>query len=77
MASWIPPISVGHQIIVAGDNDTNYTGQKAAYTLANELSVRRGLSVTVEIPPTVGQDWNDFCIEEDYLIKEREGIKMY
>lgn len=43
---------------IFADNDSTYTGQKSAYTLANRLSLR-GMTVTVEVPPMVGMDWAD------------------
>ena len=40
-------------VIVYGDNDLNYTGQAAAYRLANKLAIK-GLRVDVDIPEEVG-----------------------
>lgn len=53
----VPP-GVEHLVIFA-DNDKNYTGQKAAYTLANKVSVQKKISVTVYIPDVTGDDWAD------------------
>jgi len=61
MAGFEPPKGI-HRIVIFGDNDANYAGQKAAYTLANKLFVA-GLLVEVEIPPEIGADWNDVCVK--------------
>ena len=62
MESWTPPKSVGStfvkEIIIFGDNDANYAGQKAAYILANRL-YNKDLIVSVKIPDKVGMDWCD------------------
>jgi len=58
MESFIPPPAVKEAIIIA-DNDQNFAGQKAAYKLANRLSVINKLSVQVFTPVTVGHDWLD------------------
>jgi len=76
MRTWEPGIGVWKCIHIYGDNDASFTGQAAAYHLAHALT-RAGIKCDVNIPPAAGTDWNDFCIEEDYLIKEREGMKMY
>jgi putative DNA primase/helicase len=55
MAKWNPPDGV-EKVIIYGDNDKSFTGQAAAYKLANRLSDK--LSVKVKIPDQVG-DWND------------------
>jgi putative DNA primase/helicase len=57
MESFIPPECV-RKLIVFGDNDSTFTGQKAAYTLANKME-RAGLSVEVRIPDRVDTDWAD------------------
>jgi putative DNA primase/helicase len=44
--------------VVAGDNDANFTGQAAAYTLANRVILKEG-SCIVKIPEPEGKDWND------------------
>jgi len=56
LAAWQPPPEA-KRIIVFGDNDRNYAGQSAAYTLARRLSDER--AVEVQIPAEVGADWND------------------
>jgi putative DNA primase/helicase len=49
-------------VVVFGDNDANFTGQDAAYTLAHRLA-RQGMQVDVQIPPVVGTDWADAQFE--------------
>jgi putative DNA primase/helicase len=56
--SFAPPAGVRHMHVYA-DNDTNCTGQKAAYTLANRLSICNKITVEVHVPPIVGADWLD------------------
>lgn len=58
----IPP-EVEH-VYVFADNDPSYTGQAAAYYLANRLVVKGGRRVTVYVP-RVG-DWADIDNWEDY-----------
>jgi len=62
MKAWVPPAGVG-SVTVFGDNDTNYTGQEAAYALAHRLALK-GIKVTVEIPSTPGTDWADEFLAE-------------
>lgn len=57
LAQFEPPDDAT-RIVVAGDNDANYAGQHAAYSLANRLVIG-GRSVTVDIPTTLGADWAD------------------
>lgn len=57
MESWIPPEGV-KRIVVFGDNDVTYTGQKAAYALAHRLAMS-GIAVDVRIPEQAGTDWAD------------------
>lgn len=44
-------------IVIFGDNDESFTGQKAAFVAAHRLG-QRGINVEVRIPPEVG-DWLD------------------
>lgn len=55
-----PPESV-KMITVFADNDTNFAGQKSAFTLANRLA--RNLAVDVMVPDEAGTDWLDFLNE--------------
>ena len=64
LAKWKPP-EEAHEIVVFGDNDTNYTGQAKAYELANRLEVQFKRRTKVMIPKNAGTDWNDF-----YLARE-------
>jgi putative DNA primase/helicase len=54
---WLPPAGV-REVLIAGDNDSSYTGQSAAFALARRL-VRGGLTVEIQIPSVVGTDWAD------------------
>ena len=47
------------QLVIFADNDSNYTGQKAAYTLANRLMINRNIKVSVKVPEIVGEDFAD------------------
>jgi putative DNA primase/helicase len=48
------------QLHILSDNDTSFTGQKAAYTLANRLSRERSeMACEVHVPPLAGTDYND------------------
>jgi putative DNA primase/helicase len=57
LESFIPPAGV-RQIIIFGDNDENYAGQKSAYILANKLVIKYKIGATVELPECTG-DWLD------------------
>jgi len=57
MARWVVPSDV-HELIIFADNDANYSGQAAAYDLANRV-VTANPAVTVRIPPVPDTDWND------------------
>jgi putative DNA primase/helicase len=53
---WTAPEGV--EVTVYGDNDAGFAGAAASYALARSLAVKR-VPVSVEIPATLGQDWND------------------
>jgi putative DNA primase/helicase len=57
MRDWEAPEGL-RQLIVFGDNDENFTGQMAAYALANRLALK-GIKTEVRIPAKVGTDWAD------------------
>ena len=57
MIGWTPPEGV-RSVVVYGDNDLNFIGQHAAFTLARKLFTK-GLNVEVRIPEQVGHDWAD------------------
>lgn len=57
LEDWEPPQGV-QRVLIAGDNDTSFTGQAAAYVLAKRLSLA-GFTVEVQIPQEAGKDWAD------------------
>lgn len=57
MKAWEAPEGV-KSVVIFGDNDRSLTGQEAAYALGHRL-VRQGLTVEMQIPPTVDTDWCD------------------
>lgn len=59
LRAWEPPTGV-KRVTVFGDADEKFAGQAAAYELARRLSAPNlGIDVTVELPASVGTDWND------------------
>jgi putative DNA primase/helicase len=61
LAKWLPPEGV-RSVVIFGDHDAKFAGQQAAFTLAHRLACR-GLAVRVEIPSSVGDDWNDVLMK--------------
>lgn len=57
LEAWIPPQGV-EEVLIAGDNDTSFTGQASAFVLARRL-VRDGFKVDVQIPNVKDRDWAD------------------
>ncbi len=57
MTKWQPPPTARH-VIVFADNDDNFAGQHAAYSLAHRLR-GEGYRVEVRIPDLADTDWND------------------
>jgi putative DNA primase/helicase len=55
--SFRPPGGL-QQLHIFADNDSNFVGQDAAYSLARRLS-RDGLNVEVHVPPVADTDWLD------------------
>lgn len=62
LAEWEPPQGVS-EVVIFGDNDASFTGQSAAYQLARRMD-RKKLTVSVQIPDTVGEDWNDIWVRK-------------
>lgn len=58
MITFEPPAEV-RTVIVFADNDLNFAGQLAAYTLANRLVLKNKLKASVVTPSTPGSDWAD------------------
>ncbi len=61
LAKWSPPEGV-KSVVIFGDNDAKFGGHQAAFALAHRLACR-GLAVRVEIPSSVGDDWNDVLMK--------------
>ncbi len=57
LEKWLPPERC-NEVVIFGDNDEKFGGQKSAYILANRLSVK-GILVNVKIPDQPGYDWAD------------------
>jgi putative DNA primase/helicase len=66
LEKFYPPKNI-KKIVIYGDNDNNYTGQKAAYALANTMSVVRKIEVEVRIPETTGHDWLDYLQGKNHV----------
>ena len=56
-----PPDGI-EKVVIYGDNDVSFTGQLAAYRLAERLH-REGYGCHVQIPTQAGTDWNDYLRE--------------
>ena len=61
LAKWEPPPEAT-EVVIFGDNDPKFGGQAKAWQLAHRLACK-GIITSVEIPPTVGKDWNDVLAE--------------
>lgn len=57
LGNWEPPDGT-KEVVVFGDNDRQFAGQAAAYTLARRLA-GKGFTVSVQIPAEAGTDWAD------------------
>lgn len=57
LEQFVPPKAV-KRVVIFGDNDTSFTGQASAYSLAKRL-VRDGVGVEVRIPESQDSDWAD------------------
>jgi len=60
LESFKPP-EEARKIVIFGDNDFTFTGQKAAFRLAHELHINHDRIVDVQIPEAPGTDWADVC----------------
>lgn len=61
MSKWAPPAGA-EEVVIFADNDANFTGLKAAATLANKLRLSPETSqieVNIQHPVITGSDWND------------------
>lgn len=76
MAKWTPPEGCT-EVVIFGDHDASYTGQAAAYVLANRIATRTPKGggpkpdVSVKLPPNLGDDWNDVLLCESQLHSQR------
>ena len=50
------------ELVIFGDADASYTGQRAAYILANRAVVRDKITARVAIPEQTGWDWADVIL---------------
>ena len=57
LKKFVPPSFVNY-LIIFSDNDENFTGQAAAYHLANKMALK-GIKVKIEVPAETGTDWCD------------------
>lgn len=57
LAKWMPPPGCD-DVVVFGDNDHSFTGQRAAYTLGQRLKAK-GIGADVLIPDERGTDFSD------------------
>ncbi len=61
LAQWEPPPGT-EEVLIFGDADSKFGGQKAAFTLAHRLAIRPdGPKVAVHLPDTLGKDWADLA----------------
>jgi putative DNA primase/helicase len=60
LEKWAPPEEC-RRVIVFADADRSFRGQAASYQLARRL-VAMGLDAEVQVPPTMGTDWNDVLL---------------
>lgn len=60
LKAWEPP-EIAKSIVIFGDNDSNFTGQDAAFSLARKLALK-GLHVDVQIPEEPDTDWADIAM---------------
>lgn len=58
LESFKPPREV-KTLMVISDNDANYSGQKAAYSLANKAVISYKINANVYVPEKTNTDWLD------------------
>jgi putative DNA primase/helicase len=58
MESFTPPAGV-QRLIIYGDHDVSFAGQRSAFTLAHRLRRDLEIDIQVMIPPAVDTDWLD------------------
>lgn len=64
LMKWEPPEGT-QSVVIFSDNDANYTGQAAAYSLANRLVIQRKIPVEVRVPGKTDTDFLDVLRERD------------
>jgi putative DNA primase/helicase len=62
LAKWTPPEGC-EEVVIFADHDPTFAGHAAAYRLAQRIAVK-GLPVSVQIPPAMGDDWADVWLRE-------------
>lgn len=65
LAEFSPPKGI-KEVMIFGDNDQSFTGQRAAYMLANRLVVQNKISASVYLPRKIGTDFLDEYLEEKH-----------
>lgn len=60
--NFVPPEEV-KELFIFADNDSNFVGQKEAFTAPSVLAQKyKSLKISVVIPPEVNSDWNDVLL---------------
>lgn len=70
----IPNKSTITELIIFADNDFSFTGQKAAYVLANRIALKNKIKVSVKIPTLEGMDWADMLAKPTFLTENKEKL---
>jgi putative DNA primase/helicase len=61
LSRWAPPAPC-EEVAIFADNDPKFAGHAAAWVLAHKLACK-GIEVTVHLPETAGDDWNDILLK--------------
>jgi putative DNA primase/helicase len=69
--SFVPPPEI-KTVVIFGDNDQNFTGQKASYELAHRL-FSEGIKCEVILPDLCGHDFNDEL--KIAIVREEFGVE--